>query len=117
MFDWLQRIFRQAGEGPAWIEYNELLRRGRWGSTTPMIIDVREPDEFDGPLGHIQGALNIPLAALSARAEQLAGAGCPIVLVCLTDKRSSQAATELAAAGARDVWVLRGGMKAWRGRW
>jgi rhodanese-related sulfurtransferase len=36
------------------------------------------------------------------------------VLVCLTDKRSSQAAAELAAAGARDVAVLRGGMRAWR---
>jgi rhodanese-related sulfurtransferase len=37
------------------------------------------------------------------------------VLVCLTDKRSSQAAADLAAAGLRDVAVLKGGMRAWRG--
>ncbi len=39
----------------------------------------------------------------------------PIVVVCLTDKRSSQAAALLAEAGMRDVAVLRGGMRAWRG--
>ena len=35
-------------------------------------------------------------------------------MVCLTDKRSSQAAADLAAAGMRNVAVLRGGMKSWR---
>ena len=78
-----------------------------------MIIDVREPDEFSGPLWHIDGAMNIPLAALAARADRVAQAGCPVVLVCLGDKRSAQAADALVAAGARDVAVLRGGMRAW----
>jgi rhodanese-related sulfurtransferase len=45
----------------------------------------------------------------------LARSDMPIVLVCLTDKRSAQAAADLAAAGIRDVAVLRGGMRAWRG--
>jgi rhodanese-related sulfurtransferase len=35
-------------------------------------------------------------------------------MVCLTDKRSSQAATALSDAGIHSVAVLRGGMKAWR---
>lgn len=116
MFAWLRQWLGRAAEGPAWIEHGELLRRMR-RSDAPMIIDVREPDEFDGPLGHITGSMNIPLAALSARAEQLARAQCPVVLVCLTDQRASEAAAELAAAGARDVWVLRGGMQGWRDRW
>ncbi len=113
MFDWLRRLFRGSVAGPVWIEASELRRRLTRGNA-PMVIDVRGPDEFDGPLGHIAVATNIPLPTLSARAADLARLDCPIVLVCLTDKRSSQAAAELAAAGARDVAVLRGGMRAWR---
>ncbi|HVC55208.1 MAG TPA: rhodanese-like domain-containing protein [Stellaceae bacterium] len=109
----LQRLRRSAG-GIAWVEANELRRRLRRGDMR-MVIDVRGPDEFDGPLGHIPGSLNVPLPALAGRAAQLALVGCPIVLVCLSDKRSAQGAAELVAAGVRDVAVLRGGMKAWRG--
>lgn len=112
MLDRIRRLFLPPGPGPVWLEAGELRRRLRRGDS-PLIIDVRGPDEFDGPLGHIAGALNIPLAALSARTADLARAECPIVLVCLTDKRSSQAAAQLAAAGVRDVSVLRGGMTAW----
>jgi rhodanese-related sulfurtransferase len=114
MFDRLLQLFRRSGEGPRWIEPGDLRRQLRRGEMR-LIIDVREPDEFDGPLGHIPGALNLPLALLAGRAADLGRAGLPIVLVCLTDKRSSQAAAELGGAGLRDVAVLRGGMKAWRG--
>jgi rhodanese-related sulfurtransferase len=36
-----------------------------------------------------------------------------VVLVCKTDRRSARAATELLAAGLRDVAVLRGGTVGW----
>jgi uncharacterized membrane protein YdjX (TVP38/TMEM64 family) len=36
------------------------------------LIDVRGTDEFEGPLGHIAGASNIPVAALSERIGELA---------------------------------------------
>jgi rhodanese-related sulfurtransferase len=114
MLAWVRRLFQPAGSGPAWVEAGELQDRLDRGET-PLVVDVRGPDEFDGPLGHIEGALNIPLASLPERTAELARAGTPIVVVCLTDKRSSQAAAELAAAGIRDVSVLRGGMRAWRG--
>jgi rhodanese-related sulfurtransferase len=39
--------------------------------------------------------------------------GTPLVLVCQTDRRSARAAAVLAAAGLRDVRVLRGGMARW----
>jgi len=113
MFTRLARLFRQRPAAPVWLEPGELQDRLDRGEL-PMIIDVRGPDEFDGPLGHIEGALNIPLAGLPARIAELARARCPIVLVCLTDKRSAQAAAELAGAGIRDVAVLRGGMRGWR---
>jgi rhodanese-related sulfurtransferase len=116
MLGWLGRLFgRQDGAGLRWVEADALRRRLR-GGEMPLIVDVRGPDEFTGPLGHIEGALNIPLAMLETRVADLIRADCSIVTVCLTDKRSAQAAAELAAAGARDVAVLRGGMQAWRAR-
>jgi rhodanese-related sulfurtransferase len=111
----LARLFsRPAAATPVWVEPAD-LRRWLAGEGAPIVVDVRGPDEFDGPLGHIEGARNVPLAELPASIPELAAEGRPLVMVCLTDKRSSHAAAELAAAGTRDVAVLRGGMKGWRG--
>jgi rhodanese-related sulfurtransferase len=79
-----------------------------------LVIDVRGPGEFTGPLGHIDGARNIPLDVFAGETEALLKHEGPIVLVCHTDRRSSAAAAHLRAAGASDVTVLRGGMVAWR---
>ncbi|MGD9617909.1 MAG: rhodanese-like domain-containing protein [Alphaproteobacteria bacterium] len=109
---WLGRLFGR--KGPVWVEIGELRDRLDRGEH-PLILDVRGRDEFDGPLGHIEGARNVPLAELSVRLAELGGEEEPVVVVCLTDKRSSQAAASLAEAGFRNVAVLRGGMRAWRG--
>jgi rhodanese-related sulfurtransferase len=114
MMAWLQRLLRRPPAGPTWIDPDTLRQRLARGEA-PIIVDVRGADEFSGPLGHIDGALNIPLDALPAHVAELGRAQAPIVLVCLTDKRSSHAAAALAAAGIADVAVLRGGMRAWRG--
>ena len=119
MSGWLGRLFgrKEVGReeaGPLWIETSELRDRLGRGDN-PLILDVRGPDEFEGPLGHIEGARNVPLPELPMRIAEIARETGPIVVVCLTDKRSSQAATALAEAGLRDVAVLRGGMRAWRG--
>jgi rhodanese-related sulfurtransferase len=75
---------------------------------------VRGSDEFDGPLGHIASARNIPIAELDSRIAELAGLQQkPIVLVCRTDKRSASAARTLRAAGFTRIAVLRGGMEEW----
>src|SRR5215472_9013277 len=108
----LTRLFRRVPE-PAWLDV-AALRRRLAAAPAPLVVDVRGRDEFDGPLGHIEGARNIPLAELPAQRAELAGAGRPVVLVCLTDKRSAAAAAQLAAAGLREISVLRGGMTAWR---
>ncbi len=79
-----------------------------------LIVDVRGPGEFTGPLGHIDGARNIPLDIFAGETDALLAHEGPIVLVCHTDRRSSAAAAHLRAAGATDVTVLRGGMVAWR---
>lgn len=76
------------------------------------LIDVREPGEFTGELGHVPGAQLVPLASLPVQAA----AWDPereIVLVCRSGQRSARAAAELASRGFRHLYNLRGGMLAW----
>ncbi|MGH7091740.1 MAG: MBL fold metallo-hydrolase, partial [Stellaceae bacterium] len=74
-----------------------------------QILDVREPDEFTGPLGHIRGAVLIPLGALVERAAELAR-DRPVVAVCRAGSRSAQATVILRETGFADVANLSGGM-------
>ena len=68
------------------------LRQRLASETPPVVIDVREPDEFVGPLGHIPAARNIPMAQLAAHVgDSKAQRTCATVLVCTSDKRSSKA--------------------------
>jgi sulfur dioxygenase len=78
-----------------------------------QIIDVREPAEFSGSLGHIAQAVLIPLGELEKRAAELV-AGRPVVTVCRSGARSAQAAVILQRIGLPDVANLRGGMLRWR---
>ena len=80
----------------------------------PLVLDVRSAAEFDGELGHIPGALNIPLDQLSARLPELTDyQERPVAIVCRTDVRSVKAARLLAGQGFADLHVLRQGMTAW----
>ena len=78
-----------------------------------QILDVREPEEFTGPLGHIRGAVLIPLGTLAERVGEL-GHDRPIVAVCRAGSRSAQATVILREAGFADVANLHGGMLRWR---
>jgi sulfur dioxygenase len=78
-----------------------------------QILDVREPEEFSGPLGHIRGAVLIPLGALAERGRELAR-DRPIVAVCRAGSRSAQATVILRGTGFSDVANLAGGMLRWR---
>jgi glyoxylase-like metal-dependent hydrolase (beta-lactamase superfamily II)/rhodanese-related sulfurtransferase len=78
-----------------------------------QILDVREPGEFSGPLGHIRGAVLIPLGSLAERTRELAP-DRPIVAVCRAGSRSAQATVILREAGFNDVANLAGGMLRWR---
>lgn len=109
----LPRLVRRLrGDQNRWIDSSALADRLRDGGIT--IVDVRGPDEFTGPLGHIEAALNIPLSELPDRLTEInAFQARPVILVCRTDKRSASAAAMLGAAGFSDVSVLRGGMEQW----
>jgi rhodanese-related sulfurtransferase len=89
---------------PRWVE--EHLRE-------VQVVDVRERDEYDGPLGHIRGSRLIPLSELPARSAELSR-DRPIVTVCRSGARSAQAVVMLQKAGFADVANLAGGMLRWR---
>lgn len=76
------------------------------------LIDVREPQEFTGELGHVPGAQLVPLARLLDAADAWDRERA-IVLVCRSGGRSARAATELAKRGFRQLYNLKGGMLAW----
>lgn len=78
-----------------------------------QVVDVREPHEFTGPLGHIAGATPIPLAELVARQEELDRTR-PVVAVCRSGARSARATLLLGQAGFGAVANLAGGMLRWR---
>ncbi|NMG28154.1 MBL fold metallo-hydrolase [Aromatoleum evansii] len=78
-----------------------------------QVIDVRQPDEFDGSLGHIGGAKLIPLDQLAARSGEIDKAR-PVVAVCRSGARSAQAVVLLQRAGFGEVANLAGGMLRWR---
>ena len=77
-----------------------------------QVIDVRERDEFDGPMGRIAGSRWIPLGELMARAGELAR-DRPVVAVCRSGARSAQAVAMLSRAGFPEVANLAGGMLRW----
>lgn len=80
----------------------------------PLVLDVREPEEFVGVLGHIEGALLVPLDLLEKRLPKLAGyVDRRFVVVCRAGARSASACARLRAAGFPAVENLAGGMVAW----
>lgn len=75
-------------------------------------IDVREPHEFTGELGHVPGARLVPLATLPEAAVGW-NRDRPVVVVCRSGARSTRAISELAKHGFNHLYNLRGGMVAW----
>ncbi|HMG20052.1 MAG TPA: MBL fold metallo-hydrolase [Kofleriaceae bacterium] len=79
------------------------------------LIDVREPDELAGELGHIAGIEPLPLAGLPGPLEAEAR-DRPIVFVCRSGGRSGKAALLAQGLGFPHVASMRGGMRAWHQR-
>jgi len=105
--DWAPLTFTFAGiweVQPQWLEEH-------LGAV--QILDVREPDEFSGPLGRIPGAILIPLGSLGGRTVEL-DKEKPIVSVCRAGGRSAQATNILRRAGFAKTANLTGGMLLWR---
>jgi len=81
----------------------------------PLLLDVREPDEFWGPLGHLPGAVLVPLGELPQRLAELdTHRARPVVTICRSGNRSVAAAAILLDAGFQEVASMAGGTEAWQ---
>ena len=78
-----------------------------------VLLDVRTPSEYDGPLGHIEGSILIPLSDLQSRVSELDKfKEREIIVYCRSGNRSRTATRILLEHGFRAVNML-GGIKAW----
>jgi hydroxyacylglutathione hydrolase len=72
-----------------------------------MLLDVRAPQEFED--NHIEGAINIPVADLRERHDEL-NKERTTVLICSSGNRSSLGASILKQYGFNNVYNVAGGM-------
>jgi sulfur dioxygenase len=75
------------------------------------IVDIREADEFNGPLGHHSESENIPLGRLKEAAEFWSRQE-PLYVICRTGAQCAQAAEQLRELGFANLSTVRGGMAA-----
>src|SRR6266478_2355538 len=93
-------------EGP------EDLQRRLKSATPPVVIDVRDPDEYRD--GHIEAATNISRGFLEFRiGGAVSDPSTPVVLYCQTGLRSVLAAKSLQELGYQNVINLGGGYQKW----
>lgn len=98
------------GGGIPTIEVAEAERRLREDPDGPLLIDVREPYEFEEV--RAPGAVLMPMSSFAARAGELP-TDRPLMIVCHTGNRSAAVTGFLARAGRADVVNVAGGMEAW----
>jgi len=89
---------------PELIDPASARRRQRDGE---LIIDVRTAEEF--AVGHIAGAVNIPIEELAAATLPDA----PVMTTCGGGGRGGRAAEALTAAG-HEAYSIDGGTRAWQ---
>ena len=76
------------------------------------LIDVRQPDEFVGELGHIQASKLVVLDTLPEKIAHLPK-DKTVVFVCRSGGRSARAAAFALMNGFQSVFNMRGGMLLW----
>ena len=92
------------------IDVTEAERRLRDDPTGPILLDVRETNEFVEV--RAPGAVLVPTSVFMARFGELP-ADRPLLVVCHVGGRSAAVTGYLVRAGRTDVVNVAGGMEAW----
>jgi rhodanese-related sulfurtransferase len=92
------------------IDVTEAERRLRDDPAGPILLDVREMNEFVDV--RAPGAVLVPTSAFMARVGELP-ADRPLLVVCHVGGRSAAVTGYLIRAGRSDVVNVVGGMEAW----
>lgn len=78
-----------------------------------VLLDVRTPGEYAGELGHLRGALLIPVQELESRISELEQyRGKKILAYCRTGRRSLTA-TKILRENGFEAQNVQGGMVEW----
>ena len=88
------------------------LRERLAGADPPLLLDVREPFEWDIVSLEEYEEVRVPLGQLPERMNEITG-GRDVVVYCRSGARSQMAAAALVEAGFRGVDNLTGGILAW----
>ena len=79
-----------------------------------LVLDVRAPQDYSGPSGHIPNARNIPLDQLPQRLAELEPYhDRPLAVVCRSNRMSGKAVTLLREAGFQQALLVGDGMTGW----
>ena len=97
---------RVAGPSLSTLQATQLIN-GR----NAVVVDVRTPQEF--ATGSLPGARNIPVEKVGEKMRDIKK-DKPLIVVCATGSRAGKAAAQLRAGGYGEVYVLAGGIAAWR---
>jgi rhodanese-related sulfurtransferase len=90
-------------------EAHQLIAR----DSTIIVLDVRTPEEYTGPLGHIDKSVLIPVQELEKRLGELEQyKDKRILAICRTGRRSATA-TDLLTKHGFDAYNVEGGMQQW----
>jgi rhodanese-related sulfurtransferase len=110
VFAWLPRAVLAADDylSPG-LEPPEL--QSRLGTPeAPLVVDLRVPVEFG--VAHIPGAINIPLAELETRLDEIRNDN-GVLIYCINGSRTRQAEPILYEHGIDNIHHLEGSFYAW----
>lgn len=99
-------------DGIIQVEANELQQLLESGKREPIIIDVREPVEYEE--AHIPGLPLIPMQTIPGMIDQL-DKESSYLFVCRSGSRSQNVALYMKEQGFEKVRNYAGGMLAWSG--
>jgi rhodanese-related sulfurtransferase len=83
-------------------------------SNQVVVVDLRPNEEYWGPLGHIAGALAVPLGSIEKRLPELLPYKDSTILVYADSEEESRIGSRiLVAAGFSSIVRIRGGIRDW----
>ena len=76
------------------------------------LIDVRQPEEYTGELGHIHNAQLVVLGEIPNQIKNIP-TDKPVVFICRSGMRSAQASAYAYSLGIKNTYNMLGGMLLW----
>jgi rhodanese-related sulfurtransferase len=92
------------------VDVREAERRRREASPQPLVVDVREPNEFAAV--RLDDVVLLPMSSFAERFEELPR-DRPLLLMCAAGARSAAATAHLLRNGFTDVTNVAGGITDW----